>query len=376
MFVGLTNEPRDYAWGSTTAIAALLGRPASGHPEAEYWLGTHPGSPSHLLEPEDNGGATLLSQLTTLPYLLKVLAADAPLSLQAHPTSEQAQAGFDRENAEGIPLDSPDRNYRDNKHKPELIYALSEEFVALCGFRSVPATRDLFRALGDDPLIVAFRERLVDDESLKPALEWLLSRSAGVAELVSRVVEKSAELAGAEFAMAAELATDYPGDPGIVVALLLNRVVLSPGEALYLPAGNIHAYLRGVGIELMSASDNVLRGGLTPKHIDVPELMRVLDFTSEPPPFMTPDAPTPGIRIFRPGVPEFELVVVRPTDSPVRFEPPGESILLCTAGEFRIEGSRSAVSLARGDSVYATIDEGPLVFSGTGTVFLATINGR
>jgi mannose-6-phosphate isomerase len=376
MFVSLTNEPRDYAWGSTTAIAALLGRPASGHPEAEYWLGTHPGSPSQLLEPEDNGGATLLSQLTTLPYLLKVLAADAPLSLQAHPTSAQAQEGFDRENAEGVPLDAPNRNYRDNRHKPELIYALSDEFVALCGFRSVPATRALLEALGDDPVIADFRARLLDDGSLKPTLEWLLSRGAGVAELVARVVEQSVGLAGAEFVMVGELAADYPGDPGIVVALLLNRVVLSPGEALYLPAGNIHAYLRGVGIELMSASDNVLRGGLTPKHVDVPELMRVLDFTSEAPPFLTPVTPASGIRIFRPDVPEFELVVVQPTGSPVSFELPGESILLCTAGEFRIEGSASAVSLVRGDSVYVSTDEGLLEFSGTGTVFLATINPR
>jgi mannose-6-phosphate isomerase len=376
MFVGLTNEPRDYAWGSTTAIAELLERPASGHPEAEYWLGTHPGSPSHLLEPEDNDGATLLSQLTTLPYLLKILAADAPLSLQVHPTSAQAQEGFDRENAEGIPLDSPNRNYRDNKHKPELIYALSDEFVALCGFRSVPETRALLEALGDDPAIAAFRARLDGDESLKPVLEWLLSRSVGVAELVEQVVERSKELVGAEFGMVGDLAADYPGDPGIVVVLLLNRVVLSPGQVLYLPAGNIHAYLKGVGIELMSASDNVLRGGFTPKHVDVPELMRVLDFTSEAPPFLTPDASTPGLHVFRPDVPEFELVVVRPTDSPVSFELPGESILLCTAGEFRVEGSLSAASLARGDSVYVTVDEGSLEFSGTGTVFLATVNAR
>ncbi|HEX4402441.1 MAG TPA: mannose-6-phosphate isomerase, class I [Galbitalea sp.] len=376
MFVGLTNEPRDYAWGSTTAIADLLGRPRSGKPEAEYWLGTHPGSPSQLLDPEDNGGATLLSQLTTLPYLLKVLAADAPLSLQAHPTSAQAQEGFDRENAEGIPIDSPNRNYRDNKHKPELIYALSDEFVALCGFRSVPATRALFETLGDDPAIAAFCARLVDDESLKPVLEWLLSRSVGVAELLELVVGRSSTLAGAEFGMVGELAAGYPGDPGIVVALLLNRVVLSPGQALYLPAGNIHAYLKGVGIELMSASDNVLRGGLTPKHVDVPELIQVLDFTSEAPPFLTPDTSTPGLHIFRPNVREFELVVVRPTDSPVSFELPGAAILLCTAGEFRVEGSRSAVSLVRGDSVYVTVDEGSLVFSGAGTVFLASANSE
>jgi mannose-6-phosphate isomerase len=376
MFVGLTNEPRDYAWGSTTAIADLLDRPASGHPEAEYWLGTHPGSPSMLLEPAQFAGVTRLSDLTTLPFLLKVLAADAPLSLQAHPTSAQAQEGFDRENALGIPLDSPDRNYRDNHHKPELIYALSDEFIALCGFRPMPQTRALLDGLGADPLIDAFRARLVDDESLKPVLDWLLSRSEGVAELVARVVESAKTLSAAEFGMVGELAAAYPGDPGIVVALLLNRVVLSPGQALYLPAGNIHAYLRGVGIELMSASDNVLRGGLTTKHIDVPELLRVLDFHTEPVPRLTPETPATGISIFRPDVPEFELVVVRPSDAPVRFSPSRDAILLCTAGEFRVKGAATAASLFRGDSVYLTADEAPLVFSGTGTVFMATINSR
>src|SRR5476651_1962542 len=129
MFVALTNTPRDYAWGSTTAIADLLGRPRSGAHEAEYWLGTHPGSPSLIRDPDRAGGETKLSELTTLPFLLKILAADAPLSLQAHPTSEQALAGFERENALGIPLDAPDRNYRDTGHKPELIYALSAQFA-------------------------------------------------------------------------------------------------------------------------------------------------------------------------------------------------------------------------------------------------------
>ena len=376
MFVGLTNTPRDYAWGSPTAIADLLGRARSGGPEAEYWLGTHPGSPSHLRDPSEHGGAKLLSELTTLPFLLKVLAADAPLSLQAHPTQAQAQAGFEQENALGIPLDAPNRNYRDSQHKPELIYALSDEFVALCGFRPVAATRTLLAALGDDPLIAAFRARLADDDSLPPLLEWLLSRSEGVDELVAQVVERSTMLDGAEFTMVGELAAAYPGDPGIVVALLLNRVVLSPGQALYLPAGNIHAYLRGVGIELMSASDNVLRGGLTPKHIDVTELLGVLDFRAGPPPLMAPDDPAAGVRVFRPDVPDFELVVVQPSGEPARFAPAGESILLCTAGHLAVAGAASQYSLSRGDSAYVTADEGPLVFSGTGTVFLATINSR
>ncbi|HEY5230687.1 MAG TPA: mannose-6-phosphate isomerase, class I [Galbitalea sp.] len=374
MFVAITNTPREYAWGSKTAIADLLGRAPSGRPEAEYWLGTHPGSPSQICDPAAHGGTKLLSKLTTLPFLLKVLAADAPLSLQAHPTSAQARAGFARENALGIPLDAPNRDYRDDKHKPELIYALSDEFAALCGFRAVTATRALLVALGDHPMLDSFRARLVDDTTLRPTVDWLLSRADGVDALVALVVERSRGLDAPEFQMVGELAADYPGDPGIVLALLLNRIVLSPGQALYLPAGNIHAYLKGVGIELMSASDNVLRGAFTEKHIDVPELLKVLDFRSEPPPFLTSEGSGPGIRVFRPDVPDFELVVVHPTGDAARFTPAGESLVLCTEGEFTIVGSVSEKSMERGESVYVTADESTLVFTGSGTAFLATVN--
>ncbi|MDQ1574031.1 MAG: mannose-6-phosphate isomerase, partial [Actinomycetota bacterium] len=250
MFVGIANTPRDYAWGSRDDIAQLLGRKPSGGPEAEYWLGTHPGSPSRL----ETGGT--LSDLTTLPFLLKVLAADAPLSLQAHPNLEQARAGFDRESALGIPLDSPTRNYKDALHKPELVYALSDEYHALCGFRSVAATRELLATLGPDPLVAGLLDRLVDDSSLRSVFEWLITRGDGVDELVARVVELAASAtvssqAPLEFVTVGDLAAAYPGDPGIVIALLLNRVALRRGQVLYLPAGNIHAYLKGLGIELM-----------------------------------------------------------------------------------------------------------------------------
>jgi mannose-6-phosphate isomerase len=374
MFVGLTNTPRDYAWGSTTAIADLLGRPRSGAHEAEYWLGTHPGSPSLIRDPDRAGRETKLSELTTLPFLLKILAADAPLSLQAHPTSEQALAGFERENALGIPLDAPERNYRDTGHKPELIYALSAQFAALCGFRPVAATVALLAALGDDPVIESFRARLVDDSSLRPTIEWLLSGSAPVDALVRRVVERSRGLKGAEFEMVDELAAVYPGDPGIVVALLLNRVVLSTGEALYLPAGNIHAYLSGVGVELMASSDNVLRGGLTLKHVDVAELLRVLDFRPAPADRLVPALPSPGVRVFRPDVPDFELAVIEPADGPAVVVPAGESIALCTNGSLRVNGKKGKVSLSQGDSVYVTSDESALTVVGSGTLFLASVN--
>jgi mannose-6-phosphate isomerase len=374
MFVGLTNTPRDYAWGSTTEIADLLGRAPSGLPEAEYWLGTHPGSPSHIRDPASHGEAATLSELTTLPFLLKVLAADAPLSLQAHPTTAQARAGFARENAEGIPLNAPNRNYKDAMHKPELIFALREKFAALCGFRAVVATRELLAELGPDAAVGAFLDRLADDASLRSVFEWLLSRTADVDALVDRIVELSRARREPEFELVVELARSYPRDPGIVIVLLLNYVVLKPGEALYLPAGNIHMYLRGLGVELMAASDNVLRGGLTPKHVDVPELLAVLDFRPVPVPYLVPERPSPGLRVYRPDVPDFELAVIDPAGESVRFAPAGESILLCTNGAVTVTGTLESHDLVRGESEYVTADEGTLTFSGSGTVFLATTN--
>ena len=376
MFVPLENTPRDYAWGSLTAMAEVLGTQPSGRPEAEYWLGTHPGSPSRVEDSPVTHHAATLADITTLPFLLKILTAAAPLSLQAHPTTEQARRGFERENALGIPLDAPNRNYRDAMHKPELIYALSSEFAALCGFRPVEQTRSLLESLGRDPLVENLRERLVDDAALRPVFEWLISRAAGVDELVTRVVELARDRPEPEFEMVGDLAQSYPGDPGIVIALLLNRVVLRSGQVLYLPAGNIHAYLWGIGIELMAASDNVLRGGLTPKHVDVAELLAILDFRPVALPLLIAEHPADGVEVFHPDVPEFELAVVRPTGEPVRFAPGGESILLCTGGELRIAGSTGEHRLSRGDSVYVSADEGELAFDGTGTVFVATTNSR
>ncbi|MFF1878060.1 mannose-6-phosphate isomerase, class I [Leifsonia sp. NPDC058230] len=409
MFVRIGNTPRDYAWGSTTAIAGLLGTEPTGRPEAELWLGAHPGSPSVILDPARTGGsrdlaewiardprAALGSGQTQLPYLLKVLAAAGPLSLQAHPSTAQAQAGFARENAAGIPIDSPDRNYKDAAHKPELIFALSDPFEALCGFRDVAASRELFRRLatvsGDDGSpISTFADTLVGEPPvvLRRATEWLLGGDPAVADLVRAVVagaasvEPDANAAAArdDLAVAADtvrmLAEAFPGDPGIVLALLLNRVTLRPGQVLYLPAGNIHAYLRGLGIELMAASDNVLRGGLTPKRIDVPELVSILDFSPIEASPLAPERPAPNVEVFRPDVPDFTLdhVVVGGEVATASVHLPGAAIALCTAGRVTLTGATGHIDLGRGDSVYVTPDEGDLTVAGDGTVFVATPKG-
>lgn len=404
MFVGITNTPRDYSWGSATAISELLGTPASGAPQAELWLGAHPGSPSRIVDGLTPHGAQNLAEwisndphgslggYTQLPFLLKILAADAPLSLQAHPTLERARQGFEAENAAGIALDAPNRNYKDALHKPEVIVALSDTFDALCGFRPLAEVREIAALLEDwqtdsdaagSAVLAPFVSRALaggDDAAvLRGLVEWLLGGSEETTALVRKVSElasthepSTAGRYSASLQTVRELATAYPGDAGIVMSLLLNRVTLSAGEALYLPAGNIHAYLKGLGVELMAASDNVLRGGLTAKYIDVPELLSVLDFDPLPVPYIRPTFPSDGVEEFRPGVPDFVLVRIHTElNERAAYRPDGPAIAICIEGSFEIHGERSDITLERGQSVFITPEEGAITFTGVGTVFVA-----
>lgn len=410
MFVRIGNTPRDYAWGSRTAIAELLGYAPSGAPEAELWLGAHPGSPSAIVDPSVTDGARDLAawidrdprvalgvsgaagEQPRLPYLMKVLAADRPLSLQAHPSSEQAEEGFARENALGLPLDSPERNYKDAFHKPELIYALSETFDALSGYRDPAVSAGVLESLAetaDDDgrkLVGRLTARLrsgTAGEALRDSTAWLLGGDPDVRLLVDVVVaaaERAAADDNPDLASAVDtvglLAGAFPGDPGIVLALLLNRTTLRRGDVLYLPAGNIHAYLHGLGIELMAASDNVLRGGLTGKRVDVPELLSVLDFSPFTVTPLAPEKPGPGLETYRPDVPDFALDVVRlGAEVPsTTVTLPGAATALCTEGTLELHGAGHAIRLSRGEAVFVTPDERGLEISGSGTVFIATPN--
>lgn len=385
MFVPIDNTPRDYAWGSTTAIAGLLGTEPSGGPEAELWLGAHPGSPARVLDPALTDGAPDLAAWQPthdLPYLLKVLAADGPLSLQAHPSPEQARAGFERENAAGLAPDSPDRNYKDPFHKPELIFALSDPFEALCGFRDPSEARaalERLAAAADGAAVLSgFAATLTGDPHavLRRATEWLLGGDPEVDLLVSEVVRAARALPDDRDADTVLMLDEaFPGDPGIVLALLLNRATLRPGEVLYLPAGNIHAYLRGLGIELMAASDNVLRGGLTRKRIDVPELVSVLDFRPIDATPLAAETPAAGVQTFRPDVPDFALErVALGADVDRAIVPlPGTAIALVTDGEVELSGATGSLRLTRGGAVVIT-DEAELTLRGRGTVFVAHPN--
>ncbi len=386
----LDNPVRPYAWGSRTVIAELLGEDVpSPHPQAELWFGAHPADPSHLVYP-DGRRTSMLDAVrddperllgpdrsghwdATLPFLLKVLAADEPLSLQAHPSAEQALAGFAREDVADIARDAPDRNYRDPNHKPELLCALSE-FHALVGFRDPAATVRLVHAL-DVPELAGHAELLaaqLDADGLRALFTtWITLPQSMLDTLVPALQEGCVRLArdaarGAEFraevCTVLELSERYPGDAGVLAALLLNRVTLAPGEALFLPAGNLHAYLSGAGIELMANSDNVLRGGLTSKHVDVAELLRVLDFVAAPPPICT-GRPDSGWICYDTPAEEFLLRRWEGSSAaPVAVPDGGPRILLCTAGAACVRSAGVDLEIPRGASLWlAGVDRGVTV---------------
>lgn len=384
-----------YAWGSRTAIATLQGRPSpSATPEAELWMGAHPGAPamvtrqgsSHPLDAviasspgRELGDATVARFGARLPFLLKVLAAEQPLSLQAHPTETQAREGFADEERRGVPITASHRNYKDPHHKPELICALTP-FDALCGFREARATLALLQTLGSSELrtLSAPLATSTDAQGVWNTFRAIMAlKPPAAAQIVSSVTAACMVYRGpfeAECAWAQRLATQYPGDRGVLSALLLNLVHLNPGEGIYLGAGQLHAYLSGVGIELMASSDNVLRGGLTTKHVDVPELMKVLTVTDGQVPIVHARRVAPDEDVWDTPAPEFRLSRVTVAFSADPRAVQGPEILLCTEGAVRLETADGApeLNLARGDAAFVPYSAGTYTLSGTGVVFRAT----
>lgn len=407
----LTNVMRDYPWGSRTAIAHFLGTTPGGGPEAELWMGAHPDSPSiaatsqgpvpldRLIaeQPESLlGGEVHAAFGAKLPFLAKLLAANTALSLQVHPTLEGAREGYAREEAAGVPRDAAHRNYKDENHKPEMILALTP-FEALCGFRPCAEAAALFRAvsaaitaLGTEvpPLLrrveMTLNSRMEESLVIRQAFETLLGGDAQTWSLVELAAQALAAAgydqdgaAGGDVGGAAgmpanaaaalrtvtDLATQYPGDPGVLVSLLLNRVSLQSGESMYLPAGNIHAYLSGLGLEVMASSDNVLRGGLTGKHVDVPELLNVVNFA----PASVPRVPTRvtdlGQHVWEPPFAEFTVQRVEITSgaTAVPVLQNGPLLILQVQGSVMLDSPRSDMVLNRGESVFISAAENPVL---------------
>ena len=381
------NVARNYAWGSRTMFESL-GIAPTGEPMAEIWFGTHHGSPSFV---NDDRAQTLQSFLDgrQLPFLLKLLAAQEPLSIQAHPNSELAKAGFAREEGLGIPHDSPLRNYKDDQHKPEMIVALSEEFHALCGFRPVNDSVTLLRALIEvrgksadyRSMIVSWIDALTKD-GLEACFHLILQDAGNLVsfevELLSVLDDVSRahpEFAGS-LATVADLAKRYPGDVGVVLSLLMNHAVLEPGQALFLPAGNIHAYLYGLAVEVMAASDNVIRGGLTPKHIDIDELCAILDFTPHPIPYVEAEDLSENIVNYPVPVSDFTLARMTLTAGEVQALHLGEdNLVLCVQGSVSVTSLNSSATLTAGEAAYVGQELGAVHFAGEGVVFIAG-NGK
>lgn len=411
--IALENTIRSYDWGSARDIPELLGIEPTGEPAAEMWIGAHPGSPSRAARadgaaPADGAaaGRTLRELIAAdpiamlgadaaqrfsseLPYLLKLLAASRPLSLQTHPTLEQAQAGYAAEDADGVPLDDPRRSYLDRNHKPEVLCALAP-FEALCGFRPI-ADSALFlqaaAAAGASPL-AAVAQRLVAEGGLRDVVTWLLTLPAADQAALAASAGAACDalrqqpvrwLDDAD--LIARMAALHPGDAGVVLAMLLNHVRLAPGEAIFLAAGQIHSYIRGFGVELMASSDNVLRAGFTSKHINIPELLRTVVFDAREPVLLVPQRDGAGELCFPSPAPDFALRRLDLAEgAQAVLERIAPSLVLCVAGRavLRVDGEELALGPGGSAFVAAGSDlricgQGASGAGGPATVFRATV---
>lgn len=394
----ITGALQSYSWGSPTTIPEVLGIPADGSPVAEAWFGAHRSSPSPTAPP--GGPAGTLDEVIAadpvgalgedvvsrfgraLPYLLKLIAADRPLSLQVHPHLAAAGRGYDREDAAGIPLDAPHRSYRDRNHKPELVYALTR-FEAMCGFRAPRRAAELLRDL-DAPLAKRLHDLLVGETSatgieaaftclLQPATRPSPEEVEDVVRACAGRLEEGSPSPRADRTVL-RLAEAYPGDPGVVTSLLLNPVTLHPGEAMFVPAGGVHAYLSGLGVEIMASSDNVLRAGLTPKHVDVEELLRNVDYVAAPPIRIAPERFHGASRVFYAPVDDFELSVTEVAGASGDPMPGrGPRIVVCLEGEVTLTSRTGAVVLPRGGALFVPAADGAVRVAGRGRLIQADV---
>ncbi|MFO7731850.1 MAG: mannose-6-phosphate isomerase, class I [Spirochaetia bacterium] len=416
----LENLIQHYPWGSTSLIPELLGiQNKPGTPYAEMWMGSHPRGPSKLVLSEENEKRMDLKSAVEespsdflgpeadrfsegLPFLFKVLAAAQPLSIQAHPSRPQAEAGFDREEAAGIPIDAFERNYRDKNHKPEIICALTP-FTGLCGFRTAAEIDAWYSYIGstlEDELFKSiYKEKIapVDAPGTIADAEWVKlffknimnlaeKEQAELIELLyawaksaatQQASKKEASLQQKEAELVVTFYEQHGVNVGVHAPLYLNMVELSPGEALYQPAGVLHAYVAGMGVELMANSDNVLRGGLTQKHVDVPELLRVISFEPRPADILRGEKAESHLRRYPVPIDEFELLQIEAEESTTQSREDRTSleIGICTKGDFDLlsESGNSSLHIVRGESFIAPYGAGNYGFSGRGELYLATI---
>lgn len=365
-------QPRlqKYDWGMTGTTPAMLGLAPVDGPVAEAWWGTHPSAPSLVGAPGSGDLAQALSAdpkgllgdgLDELPFLLKVLAIAKPLSIQVHPTMAQARAGYDSENDAGVPLGAPGRTFRDPRHKPEMIVAITPMRL-LSGFRRPRAIAGDVAVLAgrDDELVSALR----DADGVRSYLLAVLEgqpRPDLLAALTRAVDDDSA------IGFAGRAARAFPGDRGALVALAMNPVVLTPGEASFVPARHVHSYQSGVGVEIMANSDNVVRGGLTSKPVDVAQFEAIVDTTPSGPHW--PDVYEVGGRTtYRAPVAEFALSRVEQSTLDVALAP---RIVLAIDGEATITAEGATMTLDAGQAAFVGVSDGAIKVTASALAFVA-----
>ncbi|MYM58172.1 mannose-6-phosphate isomerase, class I [Vibrio sp. OCN044] len=383
----LNNVIQTYSWGSIRSLHEMFNVENPDHkPQAEMWMGAHPGGCSRVLDQDISLTALLSGNSTTmlgsytalrygeLPYLLKVIAADSPLSIQVHPNKQQAEAGFQRENELGIPINANHRNYKDSNHKPELVYALTF-FSALNGFRPIDEIIHLFEEANIQPLrpLLQMLRDQPNEASLGSLFTKILTlagddKQSALSELILAVeMPPKSRLAKEAWQTIKILMTHYQGDVGLFAPLLLNIVELAPGEAMFLHAQTPHAYLSGTALEIMANSDNVLRAGLTKKHIDTKELINNLSVKPTQASRLIMSPIEKPFRLTYPiPVDDFCFDIVLSTAEQQVFYIRSAEVLFCIEGQILIETEQHSVRLEKGESAFITCDCHSYHISGVG----------
>lgn len=371
MLVRISGEVKNYPWGSKHLVQDHFGLGETNDSVAEVWFGTHEGGQSKLLTSGENLSEAIGSKLS---FLVKFLAADSPLSIQVHPNAIQAKAGFAKENAAGIDLADSKRNYKDNSHKPEILIALSA-FEALCGFRPRAEILEIFLAFSEsEARFGELAALMATDASLEEIFSELLEDSALVGRFTNSVTSLDSDSISEQArVLVLDLLDKYPGDTGALVSLLLNFVRLAPGEAIYLPAGNLHAYLSGLGLEVMAASDNVIRGGLTSKHIDKAELMQIADFSELAKPVVSTRKLAEGLVEYPVSASEFRVYRAQISGSNLLadIDLPAAAVIVCISGEIAVGTSLEEREVLKKGEVVFVSEAKKFSLSGSGDAFVA-----
>ena len=366
----ISGVTKNYAWGSKELVPDFFGLAESNEPIAEIWFGTHPLGESKNLAENQSLSESLGKRLS---FLVKFLSAEQALSIQVHPNADQAKAGFDLEQSQAIPLSDPKRNYKDASHKPEALIALTR-FRALCGFRPRTELLTVFTEFGKtEPEFATLAKELLSESPLEKIFEALIE-NLDLAKRFTETVEspKSNPVAAKARELVATLLKQFPADSGALVALMLNEVSLDPGEAIYLPAGNVHAYLSGLGFEVMASSDNVLRAGLTSKHVDVAEVLAIANFTELGEPRLRPKKLAEGLIEYPVDCPEFRIyrAEVSGKNLLADLDLPASAMVVCTAGEVAVSTSLDEREVLTKSEVVLASGAKKLSLSGSGTAFV------